>query len=153
MTGRKLLRLVESFWKNMGLTACTLPSPESHKYCLSPHLFRAVSQCYLSAVSSALIFILPPIKLNLQLSCCVFFFKLTQFSYGLSETTVFWFISRGQRTARIDHEGLDEECSATWQGHSEMGLLVWRWKSKGIWRQRYSQRITYSGEKRKVRRE
>ena len=106
----------------MGLTACTLPSPKSHKYCLSPHLFGAASQCYLSAVSSAIIFILPPVKLNFQLACCFFFFKSTQFSYRPSETTVFWFISRCKCTARIDQEGSDQECSATVTGSLWDGL-------------------------------
>ena len=78
-------RLVESFWKNMGLIACTLPSSKSHKYCLSPHLFGAASQCYLSAVSSAIIFILPPIKLNLQLSCCSFFLSRHNFPIDLQK--------------------------------------------------------------------
>ena len=62
-----------SFWKNMCLTACTLPSPKSHIYCSSP---STSSEQFLRAiwgsVSWAAVFILPQIKLNLQLSRCAF---------------------------------------------------------------------------------
>ena len=66
-----------SFWKNMCLTACTLPSPKSHIYCSSP---STCSEQFLRAiwgsVSWGAVFILPQIKLNLQLSRCGHFFKV-----------------------------------------------------------------------------
>ena len=77
MTSKDFMRLEETFWKNMWLIAHIPLSPKvTHRLTFPHYLYGAVSQSYPSCGLPGCSSHLPQIKLNSQLSCCAFFYKV-----------------------------------------------------------------------------
>ena len=75
-------KLVESFWKNIGLIAYILPSPKSHiHWPFPPASLEQFLRATWDGFSQAATLILPPIKLNSNshIVFCFFFFSVQTF--------------------------------------------------------------------------
>ena len=59
-----VMRLAETFWKNLCLIACTPPSPKSYIHWPSPSFLEQFLRAIQGAVSQAAVFILPQVKFN-----------------------------------------------------------------------------------------
>ena len=69
-------KLVESFWKNIGLIAYILPSPKSHiHWPFSSVSLEKFRRAIIGVVFQAAVLILPQMKLNCQLSHCASLFR------------------------------------------------------------------------------
>ena len=74
VTSEGFIRLVENFWKNMGLIACLLPSPKiTYILTFPPASLEQFLTAIWGAVSQVAILILAQIKLNSQISHYTFF--------------------------------------------------------------------------------